>query len=330
MGLLSTIGNDFSRVAHGVNPWTAFTTAAPTASPTNSMSSTQYAPYGGTLNPAAPAVIQGSADPQNQQVLGATTTNPNAATADDLAYLSDQAAQLRDLLGRTDTSLNQGLQQNNDQYTSAVGDATSSKDKQVIGQNQAKLSAYDTINQNAGNSFRSLAQIIGQAAGRGSSAFQDLLPDVIGKDTSSKRQAATNTYGQNLSNIDSSFQSALADLLKQKNDNEQTLRTGVEQQRQDLNNQLAQNAAAAAQANGGGYAAVKAAESPFQSAINASRDAVQNFFSQFRTPYTAPTIDPNLAAYSTDRSVINAANNGTPDSTDPYAALLRKRLQGTA
>jgi hypothetical protein len=255
---------------------------------------------------------------------GAAPTNP-----DDIAFLGDQAAQLRSLLGRTDTALSQGLTSNQDQYNQALGNATTQKDQQVQGQNQAKLSAYNTINQNAGNAYRSLAQIIGRAAGTGSSAFQDLLPNVIGKDTSSKRQAATDTYGQNLSNIDTSFNSTLADLLQQKKANEERLRSGIESQRQNIEGELATNAGQAAQAKGGGYAAVKAAQSPFQRQIENSRNAVESFFNQFRTPYTAQAQNPNLAAYTTDRTAINAGNQGQ-DTSDPYAAILRKRILGTA
>ncbi len=263
-----------------------------------------------------------------QQAAQAQATQDAQAKADTLAYLTDQAGQLRGLLGRTDTNLNQGLTQNEDAYNTGVGTATTQKDAAVTSQNQAKLGAYDAINRNAGNGYRSLAQIIGRASGTGSSAFRDLLPDVIGKDTSSKRQGATNTYGQNLSNIDTSFESTLADLLKQKKTNEGTLRSTVEGQRQDLQGKLAQNAGQVAQANGGGYAAVKAAQAPFQSAIENSRNAVEGFFNQFRTPYTQQAINPNLAAYQTDRSVVNA--NATPgaDPANPYASLLRKKLQG--
>lgn len=291
---------------------------------------------------------------QQGSVYGAATSagsGPSAAaqgTADDLSFLNDQAAQLRSLLARTDTGLNQGLTQNQDQYDTQLGQANAQKDQQYatyadqrVAQNKGKLGAYDTINKNAGAGFRSLAQIIGRAAGTGSSAFQDMLPDVIGKDTSSKRQSATNTYGDNLAGIDKSqgqydisFANVLADLQRQKKANEDTLRTGIETQRQGINDQLSQNAGQVAQAQGGGYAAVKAAQSPFQAAIDNSRNAVEGFFNQFRTPFTpqkAVADAPNLADYTVDRASVNA--NGNPqvsDPTNPYSALLRKKLQGVA
>lgn len=45
------LSNGISRIQNGVNPLTAFFTAAPQASTTNAMGSGTYAPYGGTLNP---------------------------------------------------------------------------------------------------------------------------------------------------------------------------------------------------------------------------------------------------------------------------------------
>jgi hypothetical protein len=156
-----------------------------------------------------------------------------------------------------------------------------------------------------------------------------LLPNVIGKDTSSKRFDTTNTYGQNLSNIDTSFEGVLADLLKQKKANEESVRTGVEGQKQDLNSKLAEVASKRAQARGGGFAQVQAARAPFDQAIENSRNTVESFFNQFRTPYQAQAINPNLAAYQVDRSAVNAPGQGG-SADNPYASLLRKKLQERA
>lgn len=267
-----------------------------------------------------------------------------SAAADVLASLNDNANQLNSLLGRTDTALNQGLQQNQNQYDEALSNENTQNQRALDAyttqgqQNtQSKQAAYDTINKNAGTGYNSLAQIIGRAAGTGSSAFQDLLPNVVGNDTSAKRAAASSTYGQNQQAIDKAqgiteddYNSALADLLRQKNQNESDVRSGVETQRQQIQQQLSDNAAQIAQANGGGYAAVKAAESPYQNAINNSKNAVEALFSQFNTPFTpaAVTAAPaDLGQYTTDRSAINAQAQGA-NPTDPYSAfLLRKNLQ---
>jgi len=265
----------------------------------------------------------------------------------DLSYLDDQAQQLRDLLARTDTGLNQGLTQNEDEYQRQLGGANASKEQQYanyadqrVDQNKGKLKTYDTINKNANNGYRSLAQIIGRAAGTGSSAYRDLLPNVIGTDTSSKRADANETFGSNLRGIDKaqgqfdiSFADVLDDLMRQKKTNESALRSGIESQRQGINSQLGTVAGQRAQALGGGYNQVRAAQQPFQDSINNSRNQVESFFNTFRTAYTpkaAVAATPELGQYTADRSVINAQNQGASDATNPYAALLRKRLTGQA
>lgn len=251
------------------------------------------------------------------------------APTPDLSLYDSNASNLNDLLGRTQTGLDQGLQTNQAQYDQQVANANTDNAKQIQGQNTAKQAATDKINLNAGQGYNSLAQIIGRASGTGSSAFKDLLPNVIGKDTSSKMQDESNTYGQNLSNIDTSFESVLQDLANQKKQQEDTLRSGVETQRQSLNQQLQQNAIARAQAAGQTPTQALAGAQPFQNAINNSRNTVDSFFSQFQPTYTPESLNPNLAQYSTDRSQVNAQQQGVADPTNAYASLLRRKLQQT-
>lgn len=272
------------------------------------------------------------------------TSGGTGGIADDISFLNDQESQLQDLLGRTDTNLNQGLTRNEDQYNTALGGSNADKQRQYaqyqdqrIKTTKDKQNAFSTIDRNAGQGYRSLAQIIGRSAGTGSSAFRDLLPSVVGKDTSAKRANAINTAGENLQGIDKaqgqydiSFEGVLQDLMKQKKDNEENLRGKIEEQRQGLNSQLSGIAGQRAQAQGGGYAQVKAAQQQYQDAINNSRNSVQGFFDQFRTQFTprqAVATTPELSQYNTDRSEVNAGNQGM-GSQNPYEALLRKKLRG--
>lgn len=257
---------------------------------------------------------------------GGSSGSSTAGSAADLAFLAGQANDLRLLLGRLGTAEAQGLQRSEDSYNEGVGGATKDRDTQVQGQNEAKVGAYGTIDRNANRGYRSLAQIIGRASGTGSSAFQELLPDVVGKDTSAKRFDATKNYDTNLSKISTSFEDVLADLMKQKKQNEESLRTGIEGKRQELNSQLATNAAQEAQARGGGYEAARVAQAPYNAAIENSRNAVEGFFNQYRTPYTPKAIQATVNPYNTDRAAINAGQQGG-DASNPYASLLRKRLQ---
>lgn len=262
---------------------------------------------------------------------------------DDLAFLSDTANQLNALLGRADTGLAQGLTRSQDEYDRQVGGANAEKAQtyekfanQRVEQNQGKQTAQTTNNINAGQGYRNLAQIIGRKAGTGSSAFRDLLPNVVGKDLSSKQRNTSETFGKNLQGIDKaqgqydiSFEGVLQDLLRQKKTNEETLRTNIEQQKQGIQAQLADNAGKQAAARGGGYAERRVASQPYLDAINNSRNTVESFFNQFRTPYTAQKAvytAPELSGYTTDRAVINAGQ-GAGDPSNPYAEILRKKLR---
>lgn len=302
---------------------------------------------------AARGSVQGTLidNPSGPAVNNTTTNNTSGGgaaapdtTADDLAFLADQEAQLRSLLGRTDTGLAQGLTKLEDDYNTETGYQNAQRDRAIsnyndqrVGVNKDKLSSFGTINRNAGNGYRSLSQIIGRASGTGSSAYQQLLPDVIGKDISGKRKLALENAGTNFQKIDKSqadtelsFSNVLADLLKQRKTGESDLRAGIEGQRQSINSQLATNAGERAKIKGGGYSSIKAAQAPYQAAIENSRNAVESFFNQFRTPYTRTEVaakTPELSTYTADRSSVNAQQQGVnPDN--PYAAILRKKLQG--
>lgn len=264
--------------------------------------------------------------------------------ADAYSYLDNQAGQLRGLLGRTDTGLSQGLEGLNNQYTSNVNQQTNQKNQadqnftdQSIQTTKDREAGYGTADRNANNGYRSLAQIIGRASGTGSTAFQDVLPNAVGKDLTQKRGDINTTYAQNQAGIKRgrdetalSFDNILADLANQRNAGEQGLRSGIEGQRQGINNQLAQNAQQRVQAGNGGAEAALAAAQPYQTAIDSSRNSVEGFFNQFKPTITAQKAaisTPDLAAYKVDRSNVNAQQQGVPDGTNPYSDILRRKLQ---
>lgn len=296
---------------------------------------------GGTGNPppkpktSQPAPANSSSSPNSTPYINDAGAMAAAQRAQDNAYIDTQLNNLNSLLGRTDTGLNQGLTQLNDSYTGNVNQQNNLKNQalqdysdQRVQTNKDKLGAYDTINKNANNGYRSLAQVIGRASGTGSSAFQDLLPDVVGKDISGKRGMANQTYASNLGNIDTaqkktelSFANILQDLANQRSAQEQQLRTGVEQQRQALFGQQQQF-----QAQRGNIAGAR----NLQPQIESSRNAVESFFNQFRPTITAQQAAiaaPDLSQYAVDRSNVNAQQAGVTDPTNPYADILRKKLQ---
>jgi hypothetical protein len=260
-----------------------------------------------------------------------------------VGYYDSQIGELNGLLGRTQTGLDQGLWNLENDYQKESGYQTGQKDKAMAGfaekevdTKKSKQNNYSTINKNANNGYRSLAQIIGRASGSGSSAFMEALPDAVGRDTSTKRSAANETYGTNMQRIDKgrgetelSFQGILEQLAQQRKDGEKNLRTEVEGQRQTINTQLGTLQGQRAAAAGGDINAVRAATDPYTAQVNASRDKVTSFFDQFKTPYVrkeATVATPELANYTADRSVVNAGGSQSASGQNPYADMLKKKL----
>lgn len=285
------------------------------------------------LNQPANGAVLGASGAYSGGGSGGTTAAQQAAQTQ--ALYDAQLNNLRDLLGRTDTGLNQGLSSLNDQYTSNVNKQTSAKnqaiqdyDEQRVQTTKDKQEGYNKAGRNANNAYRSLAQIIGRASGTGSSAFQELLPDVVGKDLSEKRGDVNTTYGENIRGLkkaqdstELSFSNILADLAQQRQKGEQDLRTGVEGQRQSLLGQQQQ-----LEAQRGNAAGVNA----LQGQIQNSRGSVENFFNQFKPQITAQQAaiaTPELSQYTVDRSNVNAGATPGQDVANPYSDILRKRLQ---
>lgn len=268
--------------------------------------------------------------------------------ASDKAYnagqLSDQESQLRALLGRTDTLEGQGLdkilQEYNNQVTGAQGDRTKqlgNYGEQELTQGKNKVSAFDTIGSNANRAYRSLAQILGRASGTGSTAFQQLLPDVIGKDISAKRESTLGAYGENMQNIgkarneyESDFSELLKDLSNQRGNAESAFKTGIGEKRQGINTSLMDVLAKQILNNNpnADYSTIKAQIAPLQQANETLSNEMEGYYNQYKPNYSPRAIAakaPELSQFTVDRSNVNAQNQGVSDN--PYANILRKRLQ---
>lgn len=248
----------------------------------------------------------------------------------DISYLQSIKQQYLDQQGQLGTTLEQGNRTINDQYNKGVSDTNFDKTKQSQAQTATKGENYSKINNAANRGYNSLASILGRASGTGSSVFQQLLPNVIGKDISSKRTEANTVYGKNMSNIDSSFASVLQDLADQKRKNEEDLYTGIGDQRTKLASQIGGVEGQLAYSGGGDLAAVRAAQAPYEAQARQSQLDVNGLFDKYFKPFTPKAAAPELSNYTMDRSQINAGNQGTADASNPYAALLRRKLQGQA
>jgi hypothetical protein len=258
-------------------------------------------------------------------------------------YLNEQKSDLEKLLSRYDTQLGTGLQGVEQSYTNELGRANQDKEKALAGYGEQKMtaeknkgSAFSAANKNASNAYRSLAQILGRAGGTGSSAFQFMLPNVVGNALNTNRQGAIETYGQNMQGIKKNedqygldFQQVLKDLQDQKMQNEQQLRGSIDAGKAGVNTQLSQILAAIAQNENPNvdYATIQAQTAPYKAnaaALNASADQYNAWTPKF-TPGKAVATATPLNEFTANRFAINQQNNQGQNS-NPYEALLRKKL----
>ncbi|MCK9461461.1 MAG: hypothetical protein M0R80_17665 [Proteobacteria bacterium] len=256
---------------------------------------------------------------------GTSSGTSDAYTPADISYLQGIKQQYENQLGGLDKTLADGNKEIANQYNKEVDTANFDKTKQATDQTTIKGQNYSKINNAANRGYNSLAAILGRASGTGSSAFQKLLPNMIGKDISGKRADANNVYGTNMSNIDSSFASVLADLAEQKKKNEQDLEGGIYGQRADINSKLATTQGSLNYAGGGDLASIRAAQAPYEQQVKDSQNAIVGLFDKYFKPYTPKQAAPAISTYNQDRSQINFQNQGG-GGDNPYVSLLRKRL----
>lgn len=273
-------------------------------------------------------------------------------SASDQAYLDTQIGLLQGLLGKDSTTLSQGEDNLNDSYNSSVNSANTDRtraledyDTQDQQNNQQKTDTLGGIDTASRVLNDSLKRILGMAGGSNSSAYQITAPNAVARQASTQRNGALQTFTNNESAVKtardratSDFASLLSDLSTQKAQKEEQLKTGVLQNDQDVNKQIASLVAQKASGSGGGYAGAIAAQQPYTNAINSSQSSIDSLFDQFRNPVfqtTAVTPDAvNLDSYTANAAAIDPNSNGAtmdPSQTsDYYLANLKKKDTATA
>jgi len=265
---------------------------------------------------------------------GGGAVDPNALTDDERAYLDNSENTLRGYLGDLDTGLNQGRNTLNDSYNRELSNANSDRGRTVrdfevkdADLQRGRDNDIAGVNSNARTLSNSVRRILGMASGSGSSAYQIAAPDAVARKASGERTNVMENFGQNFRNLDtakkdseSDFNRYLQDLELQKNQRSMELEGGIESQRGSLNQQLAEVAGKRVQ--GGGYAAIQAAQAPFLQAAQTSRTAGQALFDKFRTPVNSvkglEVKTPNLRDYIVDRAAINANKSAGQSTYSPY------------
>lgn len=264
-----------------------------------------------------------------------------AYSPEDLAFLDFQAGLLREMLGRTDTTLSQGLtnlddsfnreqSRSNERQSQVLRDYGIRRDDTTRDQ-QGALGRVDT---NARTLSESIRRMLGMASGRGS--HNDVANFAIARQASDQRSGVKDKFGRNLRDIDvaetdakSQFEQLLEDLAIQRRSKESELRGGVEDRRIDIERGLADIAGERAALTGGGYAGARLAQQPYLDSIRSRQSQLDGLFERFRSPqYNVKQVDPKvpqLAEYTVDRQKLNANQQLGSDPNSPYAQFLAQR-----
>lgn len=273
---------------------------------------------------------------------GSSSGGSSADKAATLAYLGSQESNLSRQMGRTGTTLEQGLTRLTNDYNSKYNSANTQKARaledlmiQRSDTDMAKDKSIDKVNTNARVLADSLRRKIGLASGSGSSAYQITAPGAVARDASNERTDVLGTFAQNYRSLDQAdkrtkddYEALFSDLERQRGESELALRQGVENTRNDISQRLADIAAQRVAANGGGLTQQMAAARGYEGDIAARESAIDNLFSQYVKPLAVRQIEaqrPELAQYLVDRAAINANNAaGTTDPYAPYSNNLKK------
>lgn len=278
--------------------------------------------------------------PSGSYSAGAGTGSNNAG---DLAYIDDQTGLLRNQLGRLGVTQSQGVDQISNDYNHQVSGVNAARSRSLADfttkeqdTKTDKNNALDTVDTNARTLSNSVRQLIGAAGGSGSSAYQITAPGAVARKASTERSNVQDTFGRNIRDLSTSeknaeedYNSALADLARQKADKLSGLERDTLESQNDITGSLADLARQRVATQGGGYGAIRAASAPFTTDINNRNNAIDALYTKYTTPYNVTPVNavvPTLADYTVDRAAVTAPGAGTADETydSPYARFLRK------
>ncbi len=267
----------------------------------------------------------------------------SAYSADDLAYIDDQIAQLTGQKARIATGLQQGLTGLEDSYNKNVSSENGKRSRAIEDFNtqtddttRNKNSALGKVDTNARILSDSLRRRLGMAGGSDSSAYQITAPGAVARDASADRTGVVEDFGVNFRNLDTAkkradtdFSALLEDLSAQRRNSERGLRQGIMEQENQVDTSLADASRQRAGLLGGGYNAAKLASAGYESGINNRNAQIDSLFNQYRNPYTVKPVDVqkvNLRDYLVDKAAIQTNQAaGTEDPYAPYTPELQKK-----
>lgn len=266
---------------------------------------------------------------------GAPAYNPA-----DMAYLDDQIGRLQRQHQSANSTLSSGLSRLQDSYNQQQSQTNQQRSRTLEDfalKNEdtarSKNSALGKVDTNARTLAESLRRRIGMASGSGSSAYQVTAPGAVARDASENRTGIQENFGINFRNLKQSedraksdYETLLQDLEGQFKSRTSDFRASILDKQNQIDNSLSEVARQKALLRGGGYDQVKAAMSPYASAIDSRQNELDGLFDKYRTPYNVKAVEvktPTLRDYVSKRGEIGAAQNSQQE--DPFFNELLRR-----
>ena len=241
--------------------------------------------------------------------------------------LDDQAGTLRKLLGSVGTQKTQGLQKLADSYNTEKLAGENQYGQQFEDNTRQKMGALNKVDTNARTAANSLRRLLGLSGSANQSALKFAAPNAIARVASQERGDQIENFGLNERNITNAKQNFLDDLLAKKNERESEFLKGISAQEQSLNSDLADIAGRRVQNNGGDYAAVRAARSPFQATIDAKQTEIDSLFNKYNTPFNANKTLATLNQFNVDQAAINANRGQGGAQYSPYSQFIKRKVE---
>jgi hypothetical protein len=300
-------------------------------------------------------VQHGGGGNSGNQVLDAETEDPSGAytggsagggadNSYDIAGIDAQANQLRSFLDGSGRRLDEGMAGINDDATrlrnknnldrSRTAEDFGLRTEDTQHNKDGKLDGIDTRARVQSNSLRNL---VGRAAGSGSSAYQIAVPDAVTREASVDREGVQEDFGANFRDLglarkraDEDYAGVDEDINHQVNDKTKALKEGVMSAQNDATASMADLARRKAALQSGN---VKAAGAGYDAEIAARQAAMDQLFGQYRTPITAKAVQvdtPQLRDYVDNGAAVGMDSSGAAPGTSPYSPFIKKRQEDFA
>ena len=241
--------------------------------------------------------------------------------------LDDQEGTLRKLLGSVGTQKTQGLEKLAGSYNTEKLAGENQYGQQFEDNTRKKMGALNKVDTNARTAANSLRRLLGLSGSANQSALKFAAPNAIARVASQERGDQIENFGLNERNITNAKQNFLDDLLAKKNERESEFLKGIAAQEQSINSDLADIAGRRVQNNGGDYAAVRAARSPFQATIDSKQSEIDNLFNKYNTPFNANKTLATLNQFNVDQAAINANKGQGGAQYSPYSQFIKRKVE---